>query len=156
VPAREYSRAFDNIVQDENDVVGLLAYALYKRAIREEAEAGNRSDGDGRNPSRTVVETYRAAAERKIEEVVQQTFDAAQPELQMSAAIDAVETARSNIVEHVTNRTAWLPAVITNVLAWAFTLFITLLAFMAFDRPSPVEVIADEATQTVIGRSESK
>jgi len=30
-----YSRAFETFVQDPDDLVGLLAYALYKRHIRE-------------------------------------------------------------------------------------------------------------------------
>jgi hypothetical protein len=79
---RQYSRAFDNIVQDEDDVVGLLAYALYKRAIREEAQDGRRSPGDTRNPPRTVVETYRSAAQMMLGDVIQNSLEEAQRDCQ--------------------------------------------------------------------------
>jgi len=145
----QYSRAFDNIVQDEDDVVGLLAYALYKRAIREDAQEGRRSSGDGRNPSRTVVETYRRAAEMTLSEVIQNSLEQARPELQVSAALDAVDGARSDIIEHVTRRTNWLPALVTNVVAWAFTLLIATLLLSSLGRPSPEEAVSSAAQRAI-------
>ena len=142
---RQYSRAFDNIVQDEDDVVGLLAYALYKRAIREEAQDGRRSPGDTRNPPRTVVETYRSAAQMMLGDVIQNSLEEAQPELQISAALDAVDKARSDIIGHVTQRTNWLPALVTNVVAWAFTLVIVTLILISLGRPTPEEIVSDAA-----------
>ncbi|MBO31348.1 MAG: hypothetical protein CL439_08105 [Acidimicrobiaceae bacterium] len=144
-----YSLAFDNIVQDEDDVVGLLAYALYKRAVREDAEAGRATLGHKRNPSPTVVETYRSAAERRLSEVIEASIDEARPELQISAALDAIGTAKSDLREHVTRRTNWLPQLVTNVVAWAFTLLVATLLFAALDRPSPAEVVADRAADAV-------
>lgn len=140
-----YSKAFDNIVQDDDDVVGLLAYALYKRAIRKDAEQGQRMPGDTRNPPRTVVETYRQAAERVLSGVIEASLDEATPELQMSAALDAIETVRLDVREHVTNRTGFMPAIITNILAWAFTLLITVLILLAFNRPDPAQTLKGAA-----------
>lgn len=148
---RQYSRAFDNIVQSEDDVVGLLAYALYKRAIREDAQEGRRSSGDGRNPSRTVVETYRRAAEMILGDVIQNSLEQARPELQISAALDAVDGARSDIIEHMTRRTNWLPALVTNVAAWAFTLVIATAILVALGRPSPEEAASGAARQAIEG-----
>jgi hypothetical protein len=145
VADRSYSRAFDNIVQDEDDIVGLLAYALYKRAIREEAQTGRHSNGDTRNPSRTVVETYRQAAERTLSEVINSSLEAARPELQASAALDAVEAARANLSEHISRRTGFGQAISTNIVAWALTLVITVLILLAFNRPDPVQTLKGAA-----------
>ncbi|RNJ64163.1 MAG: hypothetical protein EDM03_07445 [Porphyrobacter sp. IPPAS B-1204] len=152
----EYSRAFDNIVQDDDDVVGLLAYALFKRAVREDAQDGRKSDGNSRNPSRTVVETYRAASERLLGQVIEASLREAKPELQISAALDAIETASSSIREHVTAKTGIIPALLTNVLAWAFTLVVTVLIFLALDRPSPVEVIVDRTKDAITDQRDTE
>jgi hypothetical protein len=149
-----YSRAFDNIVQDDDDVVGLLAYALYKRAIREEAQQGQKSNGDSRNPSRTVVETYRQAAERTLASVIDASMEAAKPELQVSAALDAIESSRLDLREHVTQRTSFIPALITNVVAWAFTLLITVLILLAFNRPDPAQTLKT-ITEEAVGSQNS-
>jgi len=147
-PAQEqYSRAFDNIVQDEDDVVGLLAYALYKRSIREDAQQGQRSNGDTRNPSRTVVETYRQAAERTLSVVISGSLEAARPELQISAASDAIETAEVKIISHVSRRTSFGQALLTNIVAWGFTLFLTVMILMVARGPDPEETISDTANQ---------
>jgi len=142
-----YSRAFDNIVQDEEDVVGLLAYALYKRAIREDAQQGQRSSGDTRNPSRTVVETYRQAAERTLSQVIAGSLEAARPELQISAASDAVENAEIRIISHVNSRTSFGQALLTNIVAWGFTLFVTVLILTAARGPGPEQVLSRAATK---------
>lgn len=136
-----YSRAFDNIVQDEDDVVGLLAYALYKRAIREEAQSGQRSNGDTRNPSRTVVQTYRQAAERTLSEVIENALQAARPELQASAALDAIETSRAGLSEHITRRTGIGQAILVNIVAWALTLVLTVLILFLASRPDLGEIL---------------
>ncbi len=147
--AQPYSRAFDNIVQDDDDVVGLLAYALYKRAIREDAQEGRQSSGYSRNPSKTVVETYRQAAERTLSEVIGSSLEAAKPELQVSAALSAVEAAKADIREHVTQRTGFLPALLTNIVAWAFTLLLTVLILLALNLPEPARMLSDAATKAL-------
>lgn len=147
--AQSYSRAFDNIVQDDDDVVGLLAYALYKRAIREDAQEGRRSSGYDRNPSKTVVETYRQAAERTLSEVIGSSLEAAKPELQVSAALSAIEVAKADIREHVTQRTGFLPALLTNIVAWAFTLLLTVLILLALNSPEPARMLSDAATNAL-------
>lgn len=152
---RTFSRAFDNIVQDEDDVVGLLAYALYKRAIREDAQTGNRTNGDGRNPSKTVVQTYRQAAERTLSEVISSSLEAARPELQASAALDAIESSRANLSEHISRRTGFAQAIFTNVIAWALTLVLTVLILLAFSRPDPVQTLTS-AAKGAVGQQKSK
>lgn len=145
----QYSRAFDNFVLDQDDVVGLLAYALYKRAIREEAQAGQRSNGDTRNPSRTVVETYRQAAERTLSGVIDSSLEAARPELQISAASDAIERAEVRILSHVSRKTSFGQALLTNIVAWGFTLFVTVMILLATRGPSAEETLSDAADKVV-------
>lgn len=152
-PPREYSKAFDNFVQGDDDIVGLLAYALFKRAIREEAEQGKRSSGNTRNPSKTVVTTNRQAAERELSEVISASIEAAKPEIQGSAALSAIENARGDIIVHVSNRTGFVHALLTNVLAWAFTLLITVLILLALNRPDPAQSIQERAQGLLPGQT---
>lgn len=142
---RVYSRAFDNFVQSDDDVVGLLAYALYKRSVREEAEQGRRSSGDTRNPPPTVVSTYRQAAERELTEVVNASIEAAKPEIQRSATLDSIDKARSDLAEHITSRTSFGQALLANIIAWGFTLFVAALILYLARGPSPEEVLSEAA-----------
>ena len=146
---RQYSKAFDNFVQDDSDIVGLLAYALFKRAIREEAEQGKRSAGNTRNPSKTVVSTYRQAAERELGQVVSASIEEAKPEIQGSAALSAIEGARSDIMQHVSNRTGFGQALLVNIVAWGFTLFLTVVIVYLATKPEPQRAIMDKAHQTL-------
>jgi len=125
-----HSRAFENFVEtgsDERDVVGLIAYALYKQGIREEAISGTAAPGAQRNPPTTTVTTYRAAATQLLTEIVQRAIDETTPEIQRSAVLNAVETAKAEIKGHVTGRTNFGPALLTNIIAWIVTLAIAVL-----------------------------
>jgi hypothetical protein len=142
---KPYSRAFDNIVQDEDDFVGLVAYALFKRAIREEAQAGQHSNGDTRTPTATVVQTYRQAAERTLSGVIDSALEAARPELQVSATLDAIETTKSSLREHITNRTGFFSAIVSNVIAWAVTLGLTVLILFLSNKPDLAKILTGDA-----------
>jgi hypothetical protein len=142
---RSYSRAFENLVTGEQDVVGLLAYALFKQAIREEAGRGNAPTGDTRNPSPTVVQVYRQSAQRQLEEFVALNIEEARPELQRSAMLDAVETARLDLRGHIDRRTGTGAALLTNIIAWVITLAITVLILSMAGRPDPGQTLADLA-----------
>lgn len=145
---RGYSRAFENFVAsegDEEDVVGLVAYALFKQAIREEAASGAVVAGDARNPSTTTVKTYRAAAEQLLTGIVDRALDAATPDIQQSAVLTAIEGAAGQIKAHVTDRTEFGSALLTNLLAWAITLAIATLILILAARPSVEQTVAKAA-----------
>lgn len=119
----------------------MIAYALFKRAVREEAQAGRKSPGYHRDPPPTVVDTYRAASERLLQQVIQANIEAATPELQKSAALDAVETARTELKGHIDTRTSFGQALASNLVAWVLTLFIgTMLLFLSRG-PAPEEAL---------------
>ena len=57
-PPKEYSRAFDTFVRDhEDDVAGLLAYALYKQRKREWLISHKEKNG-GQEPTADQLATY--------------------------------------------------------------------------------------------------
>ena len=143
-----YSRAFENLVEtndDEKDVVGLIAYALYKQGIREEAISGTGTPGPQRNPPATTVTTYRAAATQLLTEIVQRAIDETTPEIQRSAVLTAVETAKGEIKGHVTSRTNFGPALLTNIVAWIITLAIAVLVLWLAGTPGVDQVLVNAA-----------
>lgn len=125
----------------------MLAYALFKQAIREEASSGLAPQSNKRNPSATTVKTYKAAAEQLITDVVGRAIDAATPELQRSAILTAIEGSQSEIKSHVTERTSFGAALLTNVLAWVLTLAIAALILYIAARPNIEQVVAQAAIE---------
>lgn len=140
-----YSLAFERLVEDDNDTVGLLAYALFKRAIREEAQRGEIVAGHRRDPSPTVIKTYRQFAESIIAEAVERSLTDNLAELQQSAAIDAIGAAASDLKAHIDARTDFRSALLTSVIAWIVTLAITVLLVWLLGAPDPARLIADSA-----------
>jgi hypothetical protein len=143
-----YSRAFENFVSEngeEEDVVGLVAYALFKKAVREEVASGASRQSDKRNPSETTVRTYRAAAEQLITNVVGLAIEEATPEIQNSAVLAAIENSQVKLETHVTKRTGFASALIANVAAWAITLAIAAIILFLAARPSVEQAIVEAA-----------
>ena len=97
--------------------MGLVAYALFKQAVREEAAFGIVTTGDARNPLTTTVKTCRAAAEQLLTGIVDRALDEAAPDLQRSALLTALDGATGQIKAHVTDRTGFGPALLTNLVA---------------------------------------
>lgn len=123
-----YSRAFEKFVTDgDGDVVGLLAYALYKQAIREAAIAGEGQSGNNRNPSPTTVKVHRDAAERLLTKVADDTIERVRPEIEASALRRSVEEAEVGIKAHVDDRTGFWTAVLAGGVAWVASLILTVL-----------------------------
>ena len=133
---KAYSRAFDNIVQGSDDTVGLLAYALFKQGIRENAAEGRREDATSRNPPATVVRVYRDAAQRILEEFASNAIAEATPEVQQSAILAAVVTAEGSVKAHIDQKTNWKNAILTNLVAWVITIFVTVMVLTAYALPN--------------------
>ena len=126
-------------------MVGLVAYALFKKAVREETRAGNAPSSEQRNPSETTVRTYRAAAEQLLTDVVGRAIDEATPEIQQSAILAAVEASQSKIEGHISKRTNFLSALFANIAAWAITLAIAAIILFLAARPNVEEAIVQAA-----------
>ncbi|NYZ12717.1 hypothetical protein HL658_09150 [Azospirillum sp. RWY-5-1] len=138
-----YSRAFENMVQGPDDTAGLLAYALFKQAVREDAMNGTGSVANPRNPSVTTVKVFRDAAEQMLAEVATRAITAAKPDLQRSSIANAItalrdnlQTVQANITNHVTNQTRYRHAIITGVIAWLITIIITAAVLYNFALPN--------------------
>lgn len=121
------SQAFAKLVDSENDIVGLLAYALFKRGIREEAQRGVAVGITARDPAPTVIATYRHAADSIIADIVEKTLNDNISELQQSAMITALETAQAGLESKIITRTSFGLAVLAGVVAWSLSLILTVM-----------------------------
>lgn len=127
----KYSKAFENMVSEgADDIVGLLAYALLKQNIREDASRGVHIDGALRDPTPITVNLYRSSAEQRLSAFAASAIDEARGEIQESAVLSAVQQLESNLTAHVTNRTGVGSAILTNIAAWAVTGFITIIIIL--------------------------
>ncbi len=131
---------------EDEDIVGLVAYALFKKAIREEARSRSSSSSDTRNPSETTVKTYRAAAEQLLTEVVGLAIEEATPEIQQSAVLAAVETSQSKIETHITKRTNFVSALLANIVAWVITLALAAIILFLAARPNVEQIVVKAAS----------
>lgn len=131
-----YSTAFDGMTRgDHNDLIGLVAYARYKQMVRDEVIQGQRTAGTPKNPSDQVVEFYRNAARQELQNFAANAIDEATLEIQNSAILDRLNMATSDISRHISDSTGTLRAIVTNVIAWSFTLLITLAVYLLSLQP---------------------
>lgn len=143
-----YSRAFECLVQDANDTVGLLAYALFKQSIREAAQNGGFIWPLPRELSVTEITTYRHAAESIIGNAVERTLTQNLPEIQQSAAIETVKAEAVSVRAHIDARTGFGMALLTNIFAWIVTLAITVLIIWLSGAPDLSKLLAGRETPT--------
>jgi hypothetical protein len=143
-PAK-YSRAFDNIVNGPDDVVGLLAYALFKEAVRERVSQGEPSNNVHRNPPASEVKIYREAAEQRLANIIDNGIAQATAGIQVNAVGSAIKStelvldssidaAVARIEKKITDRTGMAGAVATNVVAWIISLAITIVILVLANR----------------------
>lgn len=124
-----------------DDVIGLVAYALYKKMIREDVIEGVRIAGKAKNPSDATVEFYRNSAQQVLQTFAANAIDEAAPEIQQSALLDRVETMGSELQQHITKSTGTGRAIWTNIVGWAVTIAFTVLALIAVRLPDVAEEI---------------
>jgi hypothetical protein len=127
LPAQPYSRAFENMVEDPDDLIGLLAYALYKQHVREEARQGAPTNGEMRNPSPISVGMFRGSAEQLLNAFAANAIDEAKPDILNSAVVAAVGEAAQSLSRHIDERTGVGTAILTNLVAWFATVVITII-----------------------------
>ena len=147
VAGAEFSRAFDLLVTDPDDVVGLLAYARYKQSIREAAQRGVATDSAARNLPPATINAFRSSAERLITQIVEESIENATPgilnseltsriaEVQgdLQSRISGTET---KIISHVNGRTSFFSAFWPSLSAWFVTLLIAVSILFVSNKPS--------------------
>lgn len=134
VPEPAFSTAFDRLVGDhdtEIDIVGLLAYALYKRDKRELAVSKAVDDQMLRQHYKTLTSglqsQYRDSALRLLEDYSNAVVSRAEPEIMAGARIAQIESAKADIVSEVKSSTAAWKSIVWNVIAWLVSLAIAFL-----------------------------
>lgn len=163
LPAPSFSRAFDRIVQDADDVVGLLAYALYKEAVREEVIQGASPNPADRNPPNAVVKIYREAAEQRLSVVINGGIAQATPDIEAAAIGNVVKASEilittkldgvtTRLEDHVNKRTGFLSSITTNLIAWLLSLAITIIILLLANRGGIQDAAVNGAQSLMDGK----
>jgi hypothetical protein len=77
--------------------------------------------------------------------IVANAIDEATPDIQQSAVLAAIEGATDHIKAHVTDRTGFGSALLTNIIAWVLTLAIATLVLLLAARPSVEQTVVKAA-----------
>lgn len=131
----DHSRAFEKFVNDDEDLVGLLAYARYKQAIRQNAlDAQSVRPRSDRNPAPSEVTTYRKASEEEFKKLVESNIERAIPEIQESAVLqdlkalrDELSASNNAIQQSIESSQSMSRSIVANVIAWILTLVLSLV-----------------------------
>jgi hypothetical protein len=135
-PAAGHSKAFETLVENADDLVGLIAYALYKQSLREDAEQGKPvAPSHSREPTATLVKAFRGDAERRLQNFASVAFEEAAPGLIVDAFGGRLDTAVIEINQTIKERTSMKSAVVSNMVAWALTIVATFLIVGALYLP---------------------
>ncbi len=146
---RSYSRAFENLVAEPNDVVGLLAYALYKQHVREEFSQGIHTEGRLRNPTQTTIDMFRSSAESRLNQFAADAIDEARDEIQQSAILNTLESSVSEISQHISRSTGSVRAIWTNFIAWLLTIAVTVLLLLFFAVTGAQQLMIEPITKAI-------
>jgi hypothetical protein len=132
----EYSKAFERLVRpgedkDEDDLVGLLAYAYYKRDKRDLVLTRELSEELLKDHYKTLtpglIEQYRESALRRLESYAQTVVATVEPEIRETTRVEAITTAKNEMIAAVESSTKWWLSILWNVVAWLISLAITFL-----------------------------
>jgi hypothetical protein len=134
--SHEYSRAFEALVGegDEPDIVGLLAYSLFKASIRERVRSGQDVPRHLRNPTSAEIDAYRGQAVRILERYGEGAIAEATPDIIESARTGAkaeilgeVDKVRTTVIE----RTRAWSTIGYGIVAWFISIVITVVITLA-------------------------
>jgi len=136
-----YSTAFERLVEGDGvppneDLVGLLAYAFYKRDKREliisDRATPDQLQGYHAILTPSVRARYREHALMRLEDYGERAIEHARPEIEEWTRKAEILAARDRIIEAVRASTSWRTIVLWNVVAWLLTLTITFLVALGF------------------------
>lgn len=134
-----HSKAFESLAREPDDIVGLLAYALYKKNINERRSAGKPAPmSEQRNPERTEIEAYRGQAENLLRAFAEQAIKSEKA----SIIADGLSNSVNDIKAEIKFRTGfWFPGVLVGIVAWLISIGITVL--LAFSKPDWVAALVN-------------
>lgn len=116
--------------EDSRNLVGLVAYALYKQNLREEIKSGARNPNALNIPTGPQLDFFKSAAEQRLAEFASQAIDEARLEIQESAVLEQIKTGQAELEQHITDSTGFGRAIVTNVAGWLITIGISVLVFL--------------------------
>lgn len=131
-----HSKAFESLVKDNQDLPGLLAYALYKQIIHERAKQGTDTPQALRNLTDREIETYRSDAESRLKLFAQGAIEQATPDIVVANVGVEIQQASNDIIEELRRRTSFGSAIFSNMAAWVISLAITFLIITLFYLPN--------------------
>jgi hypothetical protein len=122
-PTEPYSKAFETFVRDPEDIVGFLAYALFKESIRERVRAGQAVPPYLRDPTKPDAAAYRGRAERALELYAEKAIDDATPAI----VAGAQSGAKGEIIAEIRSSTGLWANITTGVVVWLVTIILTVV-----------------------------
>lgn len=137
LPAPEHSKAFERLVEEPDDIVGLLAYALYKRTLNERKAAGHGVMlAKDRAPQAHEISLYRDQAENYLRAFAQTAIEGEKASLWVETVktfsdhVDfGIEAARRRIESTVRRGTSVWLGVTVGIVAWLISLAISILIY---------------------------
>lgn len=136
--AMEYSKVFERLVQNERDMVGLVAYSLYKQHKRDWIILQTRRNGRGPNAQaektfemanlvEAQIERFRDSAEELLQEFATLTVNSAEPALREKAIRETIGDA----LRRFEAASQWYRQIPTGfVSALVYTVFLIALALV--------------------------
>lgn len=152
-PSSGYSKAFQSFVEEPDDVVGLLAYALYKSTINERKSSGKSVLlSDDRNPGQREIEIHRNQAESYLRTFARTAIDAERANILSEGIKSSAEDTKiyldklsNKIIETVKERTGfWWPGVIVGIVAWGISIILTVI--VVYSAPDWVKGLVEHVT----------
>lgn len=141
------SRTFEKLVAGEDDLVGLIAYSLYKRAKQEwsvDSRSQEEADKYCEIATGAHVANLRTSAETKLNDFAQGIYDQYESELRQELTREISSGLKQELLAelrgHITDRTRFLSSVAAGVVAWIVSLLITLLVAYSLLGPDFREV----------------
>lgn len=130
----EYSKAFEKIAKlddlDDDDVIGLLAYAYYKKHKRELARSGLSADDLAKQHMYLTdiqIDQFRNSALHRLERYASQVVDKVRPSIEEKTRVERIDAAEREIINVVKSSSSPKMAIGVNLLAWLISLGISFL-----------------------------
>ena len=134
-PKPAYSRAFEQIVKQPDDIVGLLAYALYKKVLHTKMREGQTIPAPAQRVlTDTEIGLYTDQADRYLRLFSAKIIEQETPRILQSALLREVRKATG----------FWWPGVAIGVVAWLISIVITIL--VVYSAPSWVQDLVHHIT----------
>jgi hypothetical protein len=136
-----YSKAFENLVREQDDLEGLLAYALYKQTLHERRQNGMPiSSSADRSLASSEISTFRSMARTSLKAFESIVIAREKDDIVKAGALSVTESIKRTINE----RTAVLPSIfigiVVGIVAWVLSLGITIV--VAAMAPGKAQAVA--------------